>query len=53
MARLEFYGVNIGDRWKELAVVAKANSDGHSLAFTDLHHIIALCRTGGRFPISF
>jgi hypothetical protein len=25
--------------------VAQENSDGHALVFTDLHHIIALCRT--------
>ena len=44
LARLEFKGVDVGDRWQELAEVAKANSDGHSLVFTDLHHLIALCR---------
>lgn len=44
LARLEFNGVNIGQRWDELAEVAQENSDGHALVFTDLHHIIALCR---------
>jgi len=44
LARLEFKGVDVADRWHELAAYAKANSDGHSLVFTDLHHIIALCR---------
>ena len=44
LARLEFKGVNVEDRWQKLVNFAKCNSDGHSLVFTDLHHIIALCR---------
>ena len=44
LARLELNGVYVGDRWQELADIAAGNGDGHSLVFTDLHHIIALCR---------
>ena len=44
LARLELRGVDVGDRWQALGDIAAGNSDGHSLVFTDLHHIIALCR---------
>ena len=44
LARLELKGVYVGDRWQALADIAAGNNAGHSLVFTDLHHIIALCR---------
>ena len=37
----ELDGFDVGDRWQALADVAAGNNDGHSLVFTDLHHIIA------------
>jgi len=46
LTRLELHGVDVGPRWQELAAIAKSNSDGHNLVFTDIHHIIALCKAG-------
>ena len=45
LARLGFKGVDVGKRWAELADSAQANKDGHSLVFTDIHHVMALART--------
>lgn len=45
LARLGFKGVDVGNRWPELAESAKANKDGHALVFTDIHHVMALART--------
>ncbi len=47
--RLEWCGVNVGQRWSELADVAENRIDDHVLAFTDLHFMLALCRDG-RLP---
>jgi tetratricopeptide (TPR) repeat protein len=44
--RLEWCGVNVSDRWRELAEVAEKHIDDHILAFTDLHFMLALCRDG-------
>jgi tetratricopeptide (TPR) repeat protein len=44
LARLEFNRVDVAGRWQDLADVAAANNDGHCLVFTDIHHIIALCK---------
>ncbi len=44
--RLEWCGVDVGDRWRELAEVAEKHIDDHILAFTDLHFMLALCRDG-------
>ena len=46
LLRLEFQGIDVGDRWAELADHAEANVDDHSLPFTDLHHMISLVRAG-------
>ena len=44
--RLEWCGVDVGDRWRDLAEVAEKHIDDHMLAFTDLHFMLALCRDG-------
>ncbi len=44
--RLEWCGVDVGNRWRELAEVAEKHIDDHILAFTDLHFMLALCRDG-------
>ncbi len=46
LARLEFKGFDVGNRWDELADSAQANKDGHALVFTDIHHVMALARVG-------
>lgn len=40
--RLEERGVDVGDRWKELAELSAARIDGHGLVFPDMHFMMAL-----------
>jgi tetratricopeptide (TPR) repeat protein len=42
--RLEWCGVDVGQRWRELAEIAEKHIDDHVLAFTDVHFMLALCR---------
>jgi len=44
--RLELQGVDIGDRWGELADYLENRLDDHILAFTDLHSMMALAAAG-------
>jgi tetratricopeptide (TPR) repeat protein len=44
--RLEWCGIDVGQRWRELAEVAEKHIDDHVLAFTDLHFMLALCQDG-------
>jgi tetratricopeptide (TPR) repeat protein len=44
--RLEQADVNVGDRWKELAVRAATHLDDHVLVFVDLHYLMALAASG-------
>jgi tetratricopeptide (TPR) repeat protein len=44
--RLEQADVNVGDRWKELAVRAATHLDDHALVFVDLHYLMALAAVG-------
>ena len=44
--RLEWCGVDVGQRWRELAEIAEKHIDDHVLAFTDVHFMLALCREG-------
>jgi len=44
LARLEFRGVNVGNRWGSLAEFAEKSIEDHALAFTDLHYMIALSK---------
>jgi tetratricopeptide (TPR) repeat protein len=46
LARLEFAGVNVGDRWGHLAEHVEGRLDDHVLAFTDTHAMMALAATG-------
>ena len=46
LARLEFAGANVGDRWNELAEVAIERQGDHVLLFTEPHNTMALARTG-------
>lgn len=46
LARLEFAGVNVGDRWSELADHVEGRLDDHVLAFTDTHAMMALAAAG-------
>jgi tetratricopeptide (TPR) repeat protein len=48
LARLEFQGVAVGDRWDELADHVETRLDDHVLAFTDTHAMLAL--TGAKRP---
>jgi hypothetical protein len=43
LARLELDGVDVGDRWEELAQLAETRSQDGCLAFADLHYMLALC----------
>lgn len=43
LSRLELEGVNVGDRWEELAVLAEHRATDGCLAFADLHYMLALC----------
>ncbi len=47
LMRLELEGLDIGQRWEELAVLCAARTDDGCLAFADLHYMLALC-AGGR-----
>lgn len=44
--RLEERGVDVGDRWKELAEVSARRIDGHGLVFPDMHFVMALEAAG-------
>ena len=43
LARLELEGVNVGNRWDELADLSEKRATDGCLAFADLHYILALC----------
>jgi len=42
LMRLEIEGVNVGDRWVELADLAEKRTDDGSLTFADMHYMLAL-----------
>jgi len=42
LQRLELAGVDVGDRWEELADLAEGRLDDHMLPFTDAHFMLAL-----------
>ncbi|MEL6437463.1 MAG: tetratricopeptide repeat protein, partial [Pseudomonadota bacterium] len=42
LMRLELEGVDVGDRWTELADLAETRSDDGCLVFADLHYMLAL-----------
>ena len=43
LSRLELDGVNVGDRWEELADLSETRATDGCLAFADLHYLLALC----------
>ncbi len=43
LLRLEFEGVETGDRWEELAELSAKRTDDNCVAFADLHYMMALC----------
>lgn len=43
LSRLELDGVDVGDRWEELALLAEKRTHDGCLAFADLHYMLALC----------
>ena len=48
LARLEFAGADVGDRWEQLAAWSEGWIDDHVIAFTDAHTMIPLARTERR-----
>lgn len=46
--RLRQEGVAVGERWEELAVVARRRSQDTTLIFATLHHLLALAAVGDR-----
>jgi tetratricopeptide (TPR) repeat protein len=44
--RLQERGVQVGDRWKELAEVSATRIHGHGLVFPDMHFMMALAAAG-------
>ena len=44
--RLEQRGVDVGDRWQELAERSQAHEDDHLLIFGDVHYVMALAAAG-------
>jgi len=42
LMRLELCGVNVGDRWENLAELAKSRTGDHVMPFTDAHFMLAL-----------
>jgi hypothetical protein len=47
LARLELRGVDVGDRWRDLADHCAARAGDHEQPFLDLHYLYALARAGG------
>jgi tetratricopeptide (TPR) repeat protein len=43
LSRLEFEGVNVGQRWDELAGLSEKRATDGCLAFADLHYMLSLC----------
>jgi len=44
--RLKQRGVDVGERWKELAARSEAHVDDHLLTFGDVHYLMALAAAG-------
>ena len=47
LARLEIEGVNVGERWEEVADLSEKRTEDGCLAFADLHYLLGLIG-GGR-----
>ncbi len=48
LARLELRGVDVGDRWRDVAIYLKPRLHEHYSAFLDLHYLYGLARAGER-----
>lgn len=48
LARLEYAGVAVGDRWEELAAKAEGRVHDGRLVFADLHYLLSLLGAGRR-----
>ncbi|MEM9725873.1 MAG: tetratricopeptide repeat protein [Pseudomonadota bacterium] len=46
LARLECEGVDVGDRWEEMASLAERRTEDGCVVFADLHYLLALGATG-------
>lgn len=46
LMRLELNGVDVGDRWEEMADFSATRTEDGSLIFADLHYLLALVATG-------
>ncbi len=46
LARLEFEGIDVGNRWDELAEIASHRARDRRLVFADLHYLMALLGAG-------
>jgi len=42
LMRLELHGVDVGERWTELADMAETRKEDHVMPFTDMHFMLAL-----------
>ena len=42
LMRLELEGINVGDRWEELAGISERRTEDACLVFADLHYLMAL-----------
>ena len=52
LARLELRGVDVGNRWAELATYLKPRLHEHYLAFLDLHYLYGLARAGEQSAVT-
>ncbi|XGV96518.1 MAG: tetratricopeptide repeat protein [Leptolyngbya sp. BL-A-14] len=52
LLRLELSGLNIEDRWQELASYLSPRLHEHALPFQDLHYLYALARAGNQFELA-
>lgn len=48
LLRLRQAGVDVGDRWEELATLARSRTTDTSYVFGSLHHLLALAAVGDR-----
>ncbi|MEO8557954.1 MAG: tetratricopeptide repeat protein [Rhodospirillales bacterium] len=52
LARLELRGVDVGERWQDLAIYLKPRIHEHVAPFLDLHYIYGLARAGERAAVT-
>ena len=52
LARLELRGVDVGDRWTDVAAYLRPRLHEHVAPFLDLHYVLGLARTGERAAVT-